>query len=75
MKKSSLILCSSWLHGKHSDSVEINTKLPYVAIGSFYAQGDEAQVTIDEINFIYNSKNLNQLEACLEWASNMGIEF
>ena len=63
------ISCISWLHGKHSDKIEINTKLPYVAIYDYFAQGDDAENTINEINHIYNTKDCTPLEACKIWAS------
>ena len=61
------LTCESWLHGKHSDTIEINTKLPYVAINDFFCQGDDASNVITEINQIYNSSDITPLEACLVW--------
>jgi len=63
------ISCISWLHGKHSDKIEINTKLPYVAIYDYFAQGDDAENTINEINQIYNTSDCTPLESCEIWAS------
>lgn len=65
------LTCESWLHGKHcniiGEEVEINTKLPYVAIGNFFAQGEEASQIITEINKIYNKHNCSVLKACRLW--------
>jgi len=65
------LICVSWLHGKHSEKIEINTKLPYVSIDNFFCQGDEAEKIINEINEIYNDEklNLNVLEAVKYWAN------
>ena len=63
--------CISWLNGKLSATIEINTKLPYVAIGDYFAQGDEADNIIDEINYIYNTTDCTPLQAAEKWASNM----
>jgi hypothetical protein len=46
--------CILWLNCK-GDNVEINTRLPYVAIYHFCAYGDEAETIISEINQIYNT--------------------
>ena len=62
------LTCISWLNGKHSEDIEINTNLPYVAINEYFVQGEEAYNTIDEINEIYNSKDCTPLEACKIWA-------
>jgi hypothetical protein len=62
------LTCISYLHGKHSENVEINTSLPYVAIDDFFAQGEDAANIIDEINQIYNSEDLTPLQACEKWA-------
>lgn len=69
--KTKKLSCTSWLHGKHSESVDINTKLPYVHIGECFWQGDEALQVIDEINFIYNNEICTPLQAAEKWASNM----
>jgi hypothetical protein len=61
--------CTSWLHGRHSENVEIDTKIPYVSIYNHFAQGDEAEGIIYEINQIYNSEDLTPLKACEKWAS------
>jgi len=63
--------CTSWLNGKLSENIEINTSLPYVAIYDFFVQGDEADNVINEINHIYNTNNCTPLEAAEKWASNM----
>jgi hypothetical protein len=69
--KTQKLTCSSWLNGKHSEEIEINTKLPYVAIYGHYWQGDEADIIINDINKIYNSEDCTPLEAAKKWASNM----
>lgn len=63
--------CVSWLNGKLSKDIEINTSLPYVAIYDFFAQGEEADSIIDEINYIYNTQDCTPLEAAQKWAANM----
>lgn len=65
------LTCISLLHGRHNDSIQINTKLPYVSIDNFFCQGDEAEKIINEINEIYNNEklNLNVLEAVKYWAN------
>ncbi len=65
------ITCRSWIGGKLSESIEINTSIPYIAIGDFFAQGDEADTIIDEINYIYNTTDLTPLQAVEKWAANM----
>jgi hypothetical protein len=44
------LTCISWLNGKHSADIEINTRLPYVALYDFFAQGENAEEIINEIN-------------------------
>jgi len=34
--------CPSWLSGKLSENIEINTSLPYVSIYDYFAQGEQA---------------------------------
>lgn len=65
------LTCTSWLSGKHTPQIEINTALPYVSIDEFFWQGDEAERIIHEINDIYNDKrlNLSPKQAILYWAS------
>ncbi len=69
MTQTENLTCTSWLSGKHSENIEINTRLPYVAIYDFFAQGDDADKVIDEINQIYNQQDCTPLEACEKWAS------
>ena len=66
------LTCTSWISGKHSADIEINTRLPYVAIYDYFAQGDNAEEIINKINEIYNNEKLNftPLQACEFWASN-----
>lgn len=61
--------CTSWLNGKLSETIEINTRLPYVAIDDFFAEGSEADKIIDQINLIYNANDISPLEAVEKWAS------
>ena len=63
--------CTSWLNGKLSENIEINTSLPYVAIYDYFVQGDEADNIINEINYIYNTQDCTPLEAVEKWATNM----
>ena len=63
--------CPSWLNGKLSADIEINTSLPYVAIYDYFVQGEEADNVIAEINYIYNTQDCTPLEAAEQWASNM----
>ena len=65
------LTCPSWLNGRLSENVEINTSLPYVAIYDYIVQGEEADAVINEINIIYNSKHCTPLEAAKIWAFNM----
>ena len=71
MKTLQKLSCTSWLHGKHSEDIDINTKLPYVHIGEYFWQGDEAEIIIDEINYIYNTEICTPLQAVEKWASNI----
>lgn len=64
-------LSVTWLAGKHSENIEINTSLPYVSIYGYYFQGEEADNVLDEINYIYNTQDCTVLEAAEKWASNM----
>ena len=63
--------CTSWLSGKLSENIEINTSLPYVAIYDFFAQGEGADIIINDINYIYNTQDCTPLQAAEIWASNM----
>lgn len=63
------LTCVSWLHGKHSENIEINTRLPYVAIYDYFVQGESAEDVINEINAIYNREDCTPLEACEKWAN------
>ena len=67
--KTNNLTCESWLHGKHSENIEINTSLTYISMYDYFVQGDEAQVIISEINQYYNNNNCTVLEACENWAS------
>jgi hypothetical protein len=68
--KNSELTCTSWLSGKLSDKIEINTKLPYVSIYDYFVQGELADSVINEINLIYNSLDCTPLEAAEKWYSN-----
>jgi hypothetical protein len=63
--------CTSWLHGKHSEDIEINTSLPFVSMYEYFWQGEEANIIILEINHIYNTEDCTPLQAAEKWASNM----
>jgi hypothetical protein len=69
MKTKTELTCTSWLNGKLSDNVEINTKLPYISIHGLFVQGEEAEQIINEINEIYNKEGCTPLEAAEKWAS------
>ena len=69
--KTEKFTCTSWLHGRHSEDIEINTRMPFVHMGEYFWQGDEAGVVIDEINAIYNTEICTPLQAAEKWASNM----
>ena len=71
MKTDKNFTCTSWLHGKLSETIEINTKLPFVCIGDYYWQGDEADKVINEINVIYNNRDVTPLEAAEIWAEHI----
>jgi hypothetical protein len=62
--------CTSWIAGKLSDEVEINTRIPYVSIYGYFFQGDEADEVINEINAIYNTNDCTPIEAANKWAAN-----
>jgi hypothetical protein len=62
-------ICSSWLHGKHSPEIEINTKLPYVSIYDYFAQGEDADNVIGEIKYIWIKEDITILQAIEKWAS------
>lgn len=64
-----MLTCTSWLHGQHSENIDINTRLPYVHIYEYFAQGEDADKVINEINEIYNRDELTPLEACERWAA------
>lgn len=71
--------CTSWLSGKHlinGFEAEINTSLSFVSLSeTFFAQGEEADIIIDEINLLYNNcPDLNQTEAIQQYVNSMGIE-
>ena len=68
----------SWLAGKYNWKVddgrntveaEVNTKLPYLAIGNFFAQGEDADKFIDEIHQIWLKKDCTTKEAIQIWAN------
>jgi len=65
------LTCTSWLSGKHTPQIEINTSLPFVSIDEYFWQGEEAERIIGEINQIYNNDELSftPLEAIKYWAS------
>lgn len=59
------------INGK-TEEAEINTKLPYIGLGpSYFAQGEEAENTIDEIHKIWISGDLTTQQAVQQWVNNM----
>lgn len=75
-------LSPSFLNGKHKDicglyDVEINTSLSFIYFQhksdeneSYLFNGDEAEKVINEINFIYNTKNVTNEKAIEIWINN-----
>ena len=68
----------SWLHGKYEKYPEpdedgneykydVHTSLPYIAIGKFFCQGEEADKVIDEIHQIWLKEDITELEAIKKW--------
>lgn len=55
----------SWLHGKYKGIGEINTALSYVAIdkNDFFAQGESAELIINEIHHIWLKNTITEEEA------------
>jgi hypothetical protein len=66
----------SWLAGKYTLDLgdgnpveaEVNTQLPYLAVGNFFAQGEEADNFIDEIHAIWLKNDCTEEEAIKKWA-------
>jgi hypothetical protein len=70
MKTTKNHLSATWLNGKYPEiQAEINTSIGYVAIGEFFAQGDEAEAVIAEINEIYNTQDVTVPEAIQIWSN------
>lgn len=63
-------LSSTWLNEKYKNG-EINTSLPYISVTEpdFYADGDDAEAIINEINMHYNSNDCTTEEAFNWWVS------
>lgn len=62
-------LNSSWMHGVYPEiNAEINVNIPYVSIGEFYAQGEDAEIIINEITKIYNTTALNVELSIKKWS-------
>lgn len=61
-------LNETWLNGKYSIG-EINTSLPYLSVGDFFVQGEDAQGFIDEIYNIWVSSDITTEQAFIKWAS------
>lgn len=55
--------------GKNTIEAEINTRLPYLAFGKFFAQGEDADEHINNIHKIYIKKNCTPKHALKVWAS------
>lgn len=63
------LTCTSWLSGKYpAINAEINTLLPYVSIGDYFWQGDEADSVINDINVIYNAEDITVEQAISKYA-------
>jgi hypothetical protein len=69
---------ASWLHGKYNwyengrkVEAEVNTKLPYVAIGEYFWQGDGANDVIDEIHKIWISDGRRTTQSAVKKYSNL----
>lgn len=58
----------SWINGKHSEFIEIDTAHSTVSIHAHFWQGEEADEVIKEISKIYNAGDLSALDACEIWA-------
>jgi hypothetical protein len=70
-----LQLNETWLSRKYLDGkAEINTALPFVSFGEYFAQGDEADQAIKEIYSIWSIQDVTQEEALLQWASIYGLD-
>ncbi len=66
------LTCTSWLASKYpAINAEINTSLPYVSIGEYFWQGEEADSVINEINVIYNSEEITVEQAISKYAANL----
>lgn len=66
----SMELNTSWVHGKYPNiNAEINTHLPYVSIGDYFFQGDEADNVINAIHAIWTAKDCTVEAAILEYQS------
>jgi hypothetical protein len=59
----------SWLSGNYPNiNAEVNTKLPFVAIGDYFWQGEEADQVIEEIYLIWINSNITTEEAIEKYA-------
>lgn len=62
-------LNTSWLHGKYPDiNAEINTNIPYVAIGEYFWQGDDAEQIIQEIHLLWTKNDCTVEDAIEQYA-------
>ena len=63
-------LNETWLSGKYPEiNAEINTSLPYVAIGDYFWQGEEASEVIAEIHQIWVSNDCSVQDAIIRYSS------
>lgn len=61
---------TSWLAGKYPEiNAEINTRLPYVAIGDYFWQGQEADEVIEEIHSIWLNDDCTQEQAIQKYSN------
>ena len=64
-------LDTSWIAGKYPEvDAEINTKLPFVSIGVWFFQGDEAEKVIKEIHAIWVKRNCTVEDAINRFQTN-----
>jgi len=62
------------LHGEYPElDTEINTTLPYVSVGGFFASGKVAHEILNEINDIWLTYNISVREAVKIWCELLNI--
>ena len=65
-----LIPNETWLSHKYKNG-EINTSIPYISINEpeFYCEGDEADIIIKEIHFLWLNSRYTTEQALNYWIS------